>query len=98
MVEAMFDSNQPLVSRCLRCRFGHTRKQRLDLFDHQLFPSSDHIHTKLDPANPESSYLRPTPFGEIFDVLLTSVLPEIVSTYPVILLAGECVELRETRQ
>jgi len=60
-----------------------------DLFDHQLFPGSDHIHAKPDPANPESSYLRPTPFGEIFDVLLTSVPPEILSTYLVIILAGD---------
>ncbi len=60
-----------------------------DLFDHQLFPGSDHIHAKPDPANPESSYLRPTPFGEIFDVLLTSIPPEVLPTYPVILLAGD---------
>ena len=60
-----------------------------DLFDHQLFPGSDHIHAKPDPANPEASYLRPTPFGEIFDVLLTSVPPEVLPSYPVILLAGD---------
>ena len=60
-----------------------------DLFDQQLFPGSDHIHTKPDPANPEASYLRPTPYGEIFDVLLSSVPPEILPSYPVILLAGE---------
>ncbi|MHC1767719.1 MAG: hypothetical protein AB9869_26165 [Verrucomicrobiia bacterium] len=60
-----------------------------DLFDHQLFPGGDHIHAKPDPANPESSYLRPTPYGEIFDVLLSSVAPGILPTYPVILLAGD---------
>ena len=60
-----------------------------DLFDHQLFPGSDHIHAKPDPANPEASYLRPTPYGEIFDVLLTSVPPEILPSYPVILLAAD---------
>jgi hypothetical protein len=60
-----------------------------DLFDHQLFPGSDHTHTRPDPENPEASYLRPTPFGEIFDVLLTSLPPEILPTYPVILLAGD---------
>lgn len=60
-----------------------------DLFDYQLFPGGDHIHAKPDPANPEASYLRPTPFGEIFDVLLTSVPPEILPSYPVILLAGD---------
>jgi hypothetical protein len=60
-----------------------------DLFDHQLFPGSDHIHVPSDPANPEVSYLRPTPFGESFDVLLTSVAPRILPAYPVILLAGD---------
>lgn len=60
-----------------------------DLFDHQLFPGSDHIHNRPDPENPEASYLRPTPFGEIFDVLLTSVPPEVLPTYPLILLAGD---------
>ena len=64
-------------------------REARDLFDHQLFPGSDHIHTQPDPANPEASYLRPTPFGEIFDVLLTSVPPEILPTYPVILLVGD---------
>ncbi len=60
-----------------------------DLFDHQLFPGSDHIHTNPFPGNPELSYLRPTPYGEIFDVLLTSAPPEILPSYPVILLAGD---------
>lgn len=60
-----------------------------DLFDHQLFPSSDHIHTNPFPDNPEFSYLRPTPYGEVFDVLLTSVPPEVLPSYPVILLAGD---------
>lgn len=60
-----------------------------DLFDHQLFPGSDHIHTRPDPANPEASYLRPTPFGEIVDVHLADVRPEVLPKYPVILLAGD---------
>jgi len=64
-------------------------REARDLFDHQLFPGSDHIHTNPFPANPELSYLRPTPFGEIFDVLLTSVPPEILPSYQVILLAGD---------
>jgi hypothetical protein len=59
------------------------------LFDHQLFPGSDHIHANPFPSNPELSYLRPTPYGEMFDVLLTGVPPEILPTYPVILLAGD---------
>ncbi len=60
-----------------------------DLFDFQLFPGSDHIHANPFPDNPELSYLRPTPYGEMFDVLLTSVPAEILPTYPVILLAGD---------
>jgi len=60
-----------------------------DLFDHQLFPGSDHIHTKSDPTNPEASYLRATPFGESFDVLLSNASPELLSAYPVIVLAGD---------
>ncbi len=64
-------------------------KELRNLFDRQLFPGGDHIHVKPDPSNPEGSYLRPTPFGEIFDVLLTSVPPEVLPSYPVILLAGD---------
>lgn len=60
-----------------------------DLFDSQLFPGSDSIHRKPDAVNPEASYLRPTPFGEVFDVLLTSAPPEVLPSYPVILLAGD---------
>jgi hypothetical protein len=60
-----------------------------DLFDFQLFPGSDHIHTPPDKANPEASYLRPTPYGESFDVLLTTAPAEVLSAYPVILLAGD---------
>ena len=64
-------------------------RQLRDLFDHQLFPGSDHIHANPFPDNPELSYLRPTPFGEIFDVQLTSASAEMLSSYPVILLAGD---------
>lgn len=60
-----------------------------DLFDDQLFPGSDHIHHRPNADNPESSYLRPTPYGEIFDVLLTSVGPGVLPSYPAILLAGD---------
>jgi hypothetical protein len=60
-----------------------------DLFDHKLFPGSDHIHTPPDKTNPEVSYLRPTPYGESFDVLLTTASPDVLSAYRVILLAGD---------
>jgi len=60
-----------------------------DLFDHQLFPGDDHIHGNPFPENPEFSYLRPTPFGEIFDVQLSNASEEMLSSYPVVLLAGD---------
>jgi hypothetical protein len=60
-----------------------------DLFDHQLFPGSDHIHGPWDKTNPEASYLRPTPYDESFDVLLTTASADVLSCYPVILLAGD---------
>lgn len=60
-----------------------------DLFDHQLFPGSDHIHTRPDPANPEASYLRPTPCGEMFDVLLSTAPGRVLAAYPAVLLVGD---------
>lgn len=60
-----------------------------DLFDHQLFPGSDHIHARPDPANPEASYLRPTPYGELVDVLNSRVPTGMLAAYPVILMAGD---------
>ena len=64
-------------------------REARDLFDHQLFPGSDHIHRRPDPANPEASYLVPTPFGESFDVQLTSASEDVLAGYPVLLLAGD---------
>lgn len=60
-----------------------------DLFQHQLFPCSDHIHANPFPENPEQSYLRPTPFGEMFDVLLSSAGVDVLEQYPAILLVGD---------
>ena len=70
-------------------------REARDLFDFQLFPGSDHIHTAPNPENPEGSYLRPTPYGEIFDVLLTSASADTLSAYPVLLLAGD-IEFNDT--
>lgn len=64
-------------------------RQVRDLFDCQLFPGSDHIHHRPPPQNPEAGYLRPTPFGEIFDVQLTSASAEMLASYAVLLLAGD---------
>lgn len=60
-----------------------------DLLEHQLFPGSNHWHYPTDKSNPEASFLRPTPFGETFDVLLSSADPDALASYPVILLAGD---------
>ncbi len=60
-----------------------------DLFQQQLFPGSDHIHRPADPVNPEKSYLRPTPHGEMFDVILSNAGADLLSSYPVLLLVGD---------
>ncbi len=60
-----------------------------DLFQQQLFPGSDHIHTRPDPANPEASYLRATPCGEMFDVILSNAREDLLASYPVLLLVGD---------
>ncbi|MBI1318611.1 MAG: hypothetical protein GC168_06645 [Candidatus Hydrogenedens sp.] len=59
-----------------------------DLFQQRLFPGSDHIHHAPDPENPEGSYLRPTPYGEIFDVVLSTASTETLASYRALLLAG----------
>ena len=59
------------------------------LFTEQLFPGSDHIHQQPFPENPEASYLRPTPFGEIFDVQLSDADADVLAAYPVLLLVGD---------
>ncbi|MDR3692970.1 MAG: hypothetical protein P4L46_26560 [Fimbriimonas sp.] len=64
-------------------------RQVRDLFDFQLFPGSDHIHHRGDPNNPEASYLRPTPYGEIFDVQLSIASAPMLGSYSTLLLAGD---------
>ncbi|MDB6036642.1 MAG: hypothetical protein JWM99_483 [Verrucomicrobiales bacterium] len=64
-------------------------RQTRDLFDYQLFPGSDHVHHKPDPNNPEAGYLRATPYGEMFDIQLTSASSEMLASYPVLLLVGD---------
>ena len=60
-----------------------------DLFQDQLFPASDHIHRNPFPDNPEAAYLRPTPFGESFDVQLSDTPLPVLASYPVLLLVGD---------
>ena len=53
-------------------------------------PSKEVQELKLvDTKNPEKSYLVPTPFGEMVDVLLSSAADETLAAYPVILLVGD---------
>jgi hypothetical protein len=60
-----------------------------DLLEQQLFPGSDHIHARPSPDNPEASYLRPTPYGEMFDVLLSNAPADVLKTYPALILMGD---------
>jgi len=61
-----------------------------DLFEEQLFPNTDLFHAPpVEPGNPEAGYLRPTPYGESFDVLLSTVPAKTLSNYKVVLLAGD---------
>ena len=60
-----------------------------DLFTDQIFPQSDHIKETPFPDNPEQSYLRPTPFGEVFDILLSNADAAVMQNYPVVILAGD---------
>ncbi len=59
----------------------------LDLFAHQLYPGSAFHGTPIEHV--EQGWLRPTPYGEMFDVLLSSAKGAVLGAYPVILLAGE---------
>ncbi len=60
-----------------------------DLFQEQLFPGSDLIHGPPVRGDPEARYLRPTPFGECCDVLLSNAGAGVLSAYPVVLLVGD---------
>jgi hypothetical protein len=60
-----------------------------DLLEEQLFPGSDHFRGPTDKSNPEASFLRPTPYGESFDVLLSTARAKTLEEYPAILLAGD---------
>lgn len=61
-----------------------------DLFESQLFPGTDLFHAPpVEPGNPEAGYLRPTPYGESFDVLLNTATAKTLSAYPAILMAGD---------
>lgn len=63
-------------------------QQTYDLFQHQLFPASGASNSP-GVANPEAPYLVATPFGESFDVLLTTATSATLRTYPEIVLVGD---------
>jgi hypothetical protein len=60
-----------------------------DLFEHQLFPDTDYIHSPPDPENPEGAYLVATPFGETMDVMRSNASSEVLKKYPLVLLVGD---------
>lgn len=60
-----------------------------DLLEEQLFPGSDHFRGPVDKSNPEASFLRPTPFGESFDVVLSTATEKTLAPYRALLLAGD---------
>jgi hypothetical protein len=63
-------------------------RQVYDLFQQQLFPGSANSNNP-DAANPEAPYLVATPYGEMFDVLLSTAPGDKLAAYPEILLAGD---------
>lgn len=63
-------------------------QQLHDLFQRQIFPGSGDSNNP-DAANPEAPYLVSTPYGEIFDILLSTVPGAKLSAYPEVLLAGD---------
>jgi len=63
-------------------------QQLLDLFQQQLFPGSADSNNPNAP-NPEAPYLVATPYGEAFDVLLSTAQADKLSTYPEVLLVGD---------
>lgn len=60
-----------------------------DLLEHQLFPGSNFIHVPPNKENPEANFLCQTPFGESFDVLVSTAPAKALKTYSAILLAGD---------
>ena len=60
-----------------------------DLLEQQIFRSPKRLGTPGSPPNPESGYLHPTPYGELCDVMLSTVPGTTMSRYPVVLLAGD---------
>lgn len=60
-----------------------------DLLEVQLFDSPRRVPVPGDPVNPEAVYLKPTPFGECCDAMLSTAPGETMAGYPAILLAGE---------
>jgi hypothetical protein len=62
-------------------------RETLDLFGLQLYPGSAFHGTPIEST--EEGFLRPTPCGEMFDVLLSTAKVDLLGSYPVILLVGD---------
>lgn len=59
-----------------------------DLFQHQLFPGSAASNAP-NALNPEAPYMVATPYGEMFDVFLSTAGSDTLGAYPEILLVGD---------
>jgi len=64
-------------------------QEAADLLEAQLFDAPKRLPVPGNPANPEAAYLRPTPQGELCDVVLSTATGAFMGRYPVVLLAGE---------
>ncbi len=60
-----------------------------DLLELQIFHSATRLAPPGNPKNPEATYLHPTPYGELADVMLSTAPGSILQRYPAILLAGD---------
>ena len=64
-------------------------QQVADLLEVQLYHSLKRLPVPGNPENPEARYLHPTRFGELADVMLSTVPGALMRRYPVVLLAGD---------
>jgi hypothetical protein len=60
-----------------------------DLFKYQIYPGSGASTDPSHTSNPEAPYLVSTPYGEMFDVLLSNAPGSTLSQYSDIVLAGD---------
>ncbi len=68
-------------------------REALTIFRQVVFPKSNFYEVIFDTAKgwgfvTEQHYMRPTPYGEIFDVLLTNANLDVLKNYRTLILAG----------